>query len=558
MSGYVIMIPKKKSWGDKMNEELMIFGHKNPDTDSVTSAICLSYLKNKLGFASKPYVLGELSKETRFALSYFGTMEPTQIKNVKIQMKDLNYDRIEPVFPHNSILTAYNHMNKNKIRTLPVVDQDQNLLGIVTMKDIAMNAIAGNINTLSTTFDNIRNDLNAIPLSYASSGINGSIIVTSFHDSTIIENDILGKTSIVITGDRYDVIEYAIQSKVQLIVITGGLKIPDSIIEKAAVSRVNMMVTPYDTYYTSKLINQTNYISSIMKSDRLIKFKDEEYMENCKDVVLSSKHSKFPITDISGHYLGIVGRTHFLYPSKKKVILVDHNEYAQSADGLNEAEVLEIIDHHKLGDISTSIPISIRSMPVGSTNTIIYKLFQESSIEIPKEIAGLMLSGIISDTLYMKSPTTTPADIEAVEALGQIASIDTGKYAMDLFKNGTSLEGRTVEEVFNNDFKTFVIEGYKVGISQVFTLNFREILDQKDDYFSLIKEIQESKDYYVTLMLVTDIIKEGSYILYESDHDKLLSVAFDQEVSQGSFINNCVSRKKQIIPKLIQAIQILK
>ncbi|MCD4713344.1 MAG: putative manganese-dependent inorganic diphosphatase, partial [Clostridiales bacterium] len=384
-----------------MNDQILVFGHKNPDTDSVTSAITLAYLKHKLGQSAKPYILGELSKETAFALSYFGVESPERIENVKIQMKDLSYDKIEPLGPENSILTAYNHMSKNKIRTLPVVDVEKNLIGIVTMKDIAMNAINGDLHELNTTFQNVRTDLNAITLNYSNPLVNGSIIITAFHDSTIIKNEILGKTSIVITGDRYDIIEYAIQSKVQLIVVTGGLKIPNILIEKAAVSRVNMVVTPYDTYYTSKLINQTNYVSSIMKSDRLMKFKSEEYMENCREIIQTSKHSKFPIIDSQGKYLGIIGRTHFLNPSKKKVILVDHNEYAQSAEGLNEAEVLEIIDHHKLGDISTALPISFRNVPVGSTNTIIYQMYREAGIGIPKHIAGLMLSGIISDTLFL-------------------------------------------------------------------------------------------------------------------------------------------------------------
>lgn len=541
-----------------MNDQILVFGHKNPDTDSVTSAITLAYLKQKLGQSAKPYILGELSKETAFALSYFGVDLPERIENVKIQMKDLNYDKIEALGPENSILTAYNHMSKNKIRTLPVVDTENNLIGIVTMKDIAMNAINGDIHELNTTFQNVKTDLNAITLNYSNPLINGSIIITAFHDSTIIENEILGKTSIVITGDRYDIIEYAIKSKVQLIIVTGGQRIPNRLIEKAAVSRINMVVTPYDTYYTSKLINQTNYVNSIMKSDRLMKFKAEEYMENCREIIQTSKHSKFPIIDSQGKYLGIIGRTHFLNPSKKKVILVDHNEYAQSAEGLNEADVMEIIDHHKLGDISTALPISFRNVPVGSTNTIIYQMYREAGIGIPKHIAGLMLSGIISDTLFLKSPTTTPIDVKAMNELCDIVDISAEKYAMELFKNGTSLEGQSVEDIFKNDFKSFLLDGYKIGISQVFTLNFTEILDQKETYLKLIQEVHDQHDYYVTLMLVTDIINEGSYVIFKSTHETILSLAFDQDVRQGTFINNCVSRKKQIIPKLIQAINMIK
>jgi manganese-dependent inorganic pyrophosphatase len=240
------------------------------------------------------------------------------------------------------------------------------------------------------------------------------------------------------------------------------------------------------------------------------------------------------------------------------VILVDHNEYAQSANGLNEANVLEIIDHHKIGDINTALPISFRNMPVGSTNTIIYQMYREANIPIPKSIAGLMLSGIVSDTLYKKSPTTTYFDEHAIEHLAELAEVDLSKYALEMFKSGTSLEGRSEEEIFYNDFKEFAIDGYKLGISQVFTLNFEEIIKNKSAYLKLIDHIHDSRDHFLTLMLVTDIIKEGSYVLYESKHDRLMPSAFNKAVEQGSFIEGVVSRKKQIIPMLIQGINMIK
>lgn len=541
-----------------MEDKILIFGHKNPDTDSVTSAIALSYLKNALGQNTKPCVLGEIAKEAEFVLDYFGFEKPEYIDNVKIQLKDLDYDRILPLEPSNSILKAYNHMNSHRIRTLPIVDPEGYLIGIVTMKDIAMNAINGDYHALKTTFNNIKQDLNADILNYGHSDINGEIVITAFHDSTIIKQNRIEPDSIVITGDRFDIIEHAIFTKVQLIIITGDLEIPELIIEKAKVSGVNIIRTHYDTYSTSKLINQTNFVSTIMNSDRLMKFKVDEYLENCKEIIQSSKHSKFPIVDLQGRYLGIIGRTHFLNPSKKNVILVDHNEYSQSAEGLNEAEVLEIIDHHKIGDINTALPISFRNMPVGSTNTIVFQLFKEANIEIPQNIAGLMLSGIVSDTLFLKSPTTTYFDEHAISVLKEISGVDLQKYALDMFKTGTSLEGRSESEIFYNDFKEFVVDGYKLGISQVFTLNFEEIIANKEKYLDLIIKINEGRDHYLTLMLVTDIIKEGSYTLFECKHDRLLSMAFNKYVEQGTFIESVVSRKKQIIPMLINAINVLK
>lgn len=541
-----------------MEDKTLVFGHKNPDTDSVTSAIALSYLKNQCGNLTEPCVLGEIAKEAEFVLGFFNIQKPRMIDNVKIQLKDLDFDRILPLEPSNSILKAYNHMNAYKIRTLPIVGPDGYLIGIITMKDIAMNAINGDYHAIHTTFNNIKQDLNADILNYGHSDINGHIVITAFHETTIIKQHRIEPDSIVITGDRFDIIEHAILTKVQLIIVTGDLEIPEVLIEKAKVSGVNLIRTSYDTYSTSKLITQTNFVSTIMNTSRIMKFRVDEYLENCREIIQTSKHSKFPVVDEQGRYIGIIGRTHFLNPTKKNVILVDHNEYSQSADGLVEANVLEIIDHHKIGDINTSLPISFRNMPVGSTNTIIFQLFKEEKVEIPKEIAGLMLSGIVSDTLFLKSPTTTYFDEHAVSVLKEIADIDLPKYALEMFKNGTSLEGRTVSEIFFNDFKEFVIEGYKLGVSQVFTLNFEEIIENKEKYLKLIQDVHDDKDHFLTLMLVTDIIKEGSYTLFECKHERLLSMAFEKNVEQGTFIENVVSRKKQIIPMLIGAINMIK
>lgn len=541
-----------------MNDLTMVFGHKNPDTDSVTSAIALAHLRKMQGFSTKAFVLGDIPKEAQYVLDYFKVPHPDKIDNVKIQMSDIDYDKVEPLKPHHSILTAYHHMNQYKIRTLPIIDDFDKLIGIITMKDIAMNTINGDSRTLNTTFENLKKDLNAYVMNYSNPMVKGTVVITAFHKDTIIENDIFNEKSVVITGDRFEIIDYAIRKKVQLIIITGGQNIPQVLKDRAAVSRVNILITPYDTYDTAKIINQTNFISTIMKSKRLIKFKESAYMDHCKEIVQTSKHSKFPIVDDEGKFLGIIGRTHFLNPSKKRVILVDHNEYGQSAEGLNQAEILEIVDHHKLGDICTSMPIAFRNVPVGSTNTIVYMLYQEARIEIPPQIAGLMMAGIISDTLYLKSPTTTDQDIKAVQSLSSMIDLLPEKFAMDMFKNGTSLDGKTAHEIFFSDYKMFSVDGYTLGISQVFTLNHEEILNEKEKYIPLIEEIHSKKEHFITLMLVTDIIKEGSYMLYATEHEPVLAQAFGISIEQGVFIENCVSRKKQIIPKVIDAINVMK
>ncbi|SHI97510.1 manganese-dependent inorganic pyrophosphatase [Geosporobacter subterraneus DSM 17957] len=535
---------------------LLVFGHKNPDTDSVTSAIALSSLKNRMGEDTVPCILGNLTEEAKFVLDYFQAPVPQLIKNVKIQLKDLNYDRVEGISPKSSILHAYKLMEEKNLKTLPIVDGDQRLAGIVTMKDIAMGLIKGNFYKLETSLENLTADLKGHILVKACEEIEGRIKIMAFYDDTILGT--LSQEDIIIVGDRYRIIENAIEVGVKLILVTGGKSIPEKYVQRAADQKVNMLSVPTDTFTTSKLINQCNFIASIMKGQGIIQFHEEEYLEEVKDEMIHTTFRNFPVIDQDQKFLGFIGRRHIINPHKKKVILVDHNEYAQSAEGLAEAEIIEIVDHHKIGDISTSIPISFRNMPVGSTCTIVYYLFLEAGVEIPPKIAGLLLSGIISDTLLLRSPTTTLWDRNALDALNQILNLDLETYAMEMFKAGTSLEGYSIEEVFYKDFKEFQLEGVKVGISQVFTLDIEDVFNRKHQFLDFIQRVHGHNNYYLTLLVITDILSEGSYLLYQCANESLLAVAFDIELQQGVFVPDVVSRKKQIIPKLMDGLRMLK
>ncbi|SHK57151.1 putative manganese-dependent inorganic diphosphatase [Tepidibacter formicigenes] len=528
----------------------LVFGHKNPDTDSVTSAIATSYLKNKLGFDTKPCVLGNIRKEAKFVLDYFKLSYPTLIENVKTQVKDLNYDKIEGISADSSILHAYKLMEDSHLRTLPIIDENKKLLGIITMKDIAMQLIRGDVNHIKTSLSNIASDLEGKVLVNCHDIVNGKLSIIAFYYKTIAGT--LSEKDIIIVGDRYDIIEHAIDSKVQLIIITGGNEIPEKYLNLAKENNVSMICVPSDTYTTSKLINQTSFVSSIMKSD-ILKFEECEYIDDIKEDISSTNFRYYPVVNKDNVFLGFIGRKHLLDSNKKKVILVDHNESAQSVDGLDQAEILEIIDHHKIGGISTSIPINFRNMTVGSTCTIVYNMFKENNIEIPYEIAGLLLSGIISDTLLFKSPTTTDIDKKAVVELNKILNLDLEKYAMEMFKSGTSLEGYSIEEIVNMDFKEFNLEGLKTGIGQVFTLDIDSIFNKKDEFLDYINNTK----YDICLLAITDILKEGSYLLYKAK-DKLISTAFNIEANQGVFVDGAVSRKKQLVPKLTEAIKIAK
>jgi len=543
--------------GDNMKYNL-IFGHKTPDTDSVCSAIALSELKNSTNEPSKPYVLGNINKETEFVLKYFNVDVPEKLNDVKIQIKDLAFERIKPFTKYQSVHFAYFYMNENKLRTLPIVDEDDNLSGIITMKDIAMSLINTDQKHLCTSYDNIIETLIGKSLLKFDEIIDGELIVASFEENTLRKSDMMSKNSIVMVGDRYDVIRYSIEIGVALIIVTGDFDVPLDLVDMAAKNKVNIISTAYQTYYTAKNIILSKYVEDIMKSQDITMFSEEDYLNDCKEDIEQSKHSKFPVISKDKKYLGLLSRNHLINPQRKKVILVDHNEMNQSAEGLEEAEILEVIDHHKIGDIKTSIPISFRNNPVGSSNTIIFQMYKENNVEIKKDIAGLMLSGIISDTLLFKSPTTTEKDKNAVKELLKSVDIDLYKYAMEMFKKGTSLEGKTNEEIIFQDFKKFNLVYKNVGISQVFTLDINQIMVRKEEFIKLIDEITHDKDYFLIILAVTDIVNEGSYIFYSSNKERLIKGIFEEDAYQGIYVDKCVSRKKQIVPKIINALKLIR
>ena len=535
---------------------ICVFGHSNPDTDSVSSAIALSYLKNKLGFKTTPYILGSLNRETEYVLNYFNVSKPKILDNVRTQVKDLNYDKLRGVKPKESIIYAYRLMERHKTRILPIVDEENSLLGIVTMQDIAMYLIRRNFYHLKTQLKNIVYNLDGAILMGENKEIEGNISVISYYHETIVHDKILDENSIVIVGDRYDIIEHAIDIGVKLIIVTGGNDVPEKYIDKSREKGVNIILVNNDTYTTSILLNQCNYISSIMKTD-IIKFNEEEYLDDVKEEISNIKYYDYPVVTKKNKLLGFISRRHILNPEKKQVILVDHNEYSQSAEGLEQAEILEIVDHHKIGDIVTQMPINFTNMPVGSTCTIVFYLFKENKITINKKIAGLLCAGIVSDTLFFLSPTTTTLDKNALDELNEILSLDINEFAMEMFRVGSSLEGQSIEEIFYKDFKEFNLGDKEIGIGQVFTLDIEDVFNRKDEFLNYINKINKQKKYLLTIILLTDILKNGSYILYKSNNKAIIHKAFDQIPRQGMFVENMISRKKQVVPRILKAMSLV-
>ena len=532
-----------------------IFGHKKPDTDSVTSAIALSFLKNELGDNTEARVLGNINKETLFALNYFNVKEPKYLNDVKLQLKDVNYHKGFQIEDTKSIYDGYQAMLKEELTGIPVCKQNGDFLGLVTLKDLSYNLVNENVEDLYTSYDNIMRVLKGEEIVRASEDIIGKLMVAAYRSTTFLSNVELGRNNILIVGDRHSVIEYAVNSKVKCIILSGDSYIKEEHIEIARKNGVNVIRTPYDTYRVSKLVALSNYIKTMIKLNNPITFHDKDYVSDILDINNIQKHTNYPVVDKNNKCLGLLKITDLSDKYPKHVILVDHNEKLQSVEGLEEAQIVEIFDHHALGSITTNNPINYRNMVVGSTCTIIYTLYKETKTEIPKEMAGMMLSGIISDTLLLKSPTTTEKDKEALEELSKIAEVDYMTYGMDLLKSGTSLEGLSKEDVLYNDYKLFTVNDKTLGIGQFFTMNFNEIEKELDEYVNILDKVADGNNYTLVALYVTDIIKNGSYVIYNRRAQKIMDLAYQKEIKEGQFIEGCISRKKHVVPIIMQIVE---
>lgn len=526
-----------------------IFGHKKPDTDSVMSAISLSYLKNKIGENTAPKVLGDINKETQFALNYFNLQVPEYLNDVKLQLKDIDYHKNFIIKDTDSIYNGYQKMLEESLTGLPVVDSKGYFTGLITIKDLSHVIVNENTDDLYTSYDNLLHVLKGEQVLRIDTEIIGHILVAAYRSTTFMQNVKLEKDTILIVGDRHSIIEYAVNSGVKMIILSGDSEIKKEHIELARRNGVNIIRTPYTTYHITRLISLTNYIKTMIRSYNPVKFENTEFVDNVIDINNRLKHTNYPIVDRHNKCLGLLKITDLSEKHPKKVILVDHNEKLQSVEGIEEAEILEIIDHHNLGSITTTSPINFRNMAVGSTCTIIYTLFKERKVEIPKEIAGALLSGILSDTLILKSPTSTLKDIEAVHELEKIAEVDYKRYGMSLLKAGTSLEGMSKEDVLYNDFKLYTVENKNFAIGQFFTMNFDEIEKDLEEYIHVLDEVAEANHYQLVALYVTDIIKNGSYVIFNTRGKDIIELAYNiNNIPQGYFIAGCVSRKKHVVP----------
>ena len=543
-----------------MKDIIYVTGHKNPDSDSICAAYAYSEFKNKIGETKTVACrLGDVNQETQFILDYFDAEAPKFLNTVKLKVEDLQFDNISPISPDISLKTAWTIMRDKNIKTLPVADENNHLLGVLSVAnltscymDIWDNRILAKSNT---TLDNIIDTLSA-KVCYVNEDIKffpGKIAVTAMQPDTMTEH--IEEGDIAIVGDREEAQAALINLNVSLMIVTGGYAPSEKIISLAKEHGVTVIVTQHDSFTASRLIVQSIPVGYVMVKENIVSFTTDDLVDDIKGVMAETRFRSYPVLDQNGRVVGTVSRYHLISNHKKKVIQVDHNERGQSVDGLEDAEVVEIIDHHRVADIQTNNPIYFRNEPVGSTSTIVAKCFFENGIRPSRKAAGLLCGAIISDTLLFRSPTCTPQDKYICKKLAEIAGINIEEFAKEMFKAGTSLKGKTVEQIFNTDFKPFTIEGTKVGISQVNTMDIEGFMPLKEEMLNYMDQKAKEAGLEMVMLLLTDILNEGSEILVTGAKPEIVEKAFKVTLKdKGAFLPGVLSRKKQVVPPITNAI----
>ena len=538
-----------------MTNKTYVFGHKNPDTDSVTAAISLAFLKKLKKQDVEPFILGEINNETKFVLNYFKVAKPQYLNDVKLQIKDLKYKKDCYLNQKDTLDTLYNYMHEKEITGVPICNDKKEFLGIVTMKDLLKTIIDPNYDEINTSYENILRIVKGKEVYRFHEEIKGKVILSAYKTTDFEENINLSSNNILIIGNRFNIIKKAISKHVKLIIVVGTHKLGDDTLSLAKSKKVSIITTKEESLYVSKMVLLSNYIKNILSMVNYAVIEENMYVNDFLVIANKYKFTNYPIVDRKGKILGLLRSEDLHEKMRKKVILVDHNEATQSVEGLDEADIIEIIDHHKVGNINSASPINIRNMAVGSTNTIIYEMYKENKVKPPKEIAGLMLSGIISDTLLFNSPTTTNYDRKAVEALARIAKVNIVDYSKKMFEAAASIRGKTIEELIYNDFKAFNIGNRKIGIGQMTVIDYQKVLKDKHRYLQVIEKISKEHEYDILAFCITDIINSNTYLLYNENSKTIFETVFNlKDIYEGYELKGVVSRKKQIIPLLMEGL----
>ncbi len=551
-------------------KKTLVLGHRNPDTDSICSAICYAGFKHQLtGENYEPCRAGNINPETQYVLDYFKLKAPRLVENVKTQVKDIEIRKTKGVSRGISLKNAWGLMQENNVVTLPCVTEEGLLEGVITIGDITksyMNLYDSSIiSKACTKYANILDTLEGSMVVGDSEAYfdRGKVLIAAANPD-LMENYI-EKHDLVILGNRYESQLCAIEMEAGCIIVCEGAGVSLTIRKLAQERGCAVITTPYDTYTTARLINQSMPISYFMTKENIIEFSEEDYLDDIREIMASKRHRDFPILDSDGKYIGMISRRNLLGAKGKSIILVDHNEKSQAVEGMESADIREIIDHHRLGTVETMSPVFFRNQPLGCTATIIYQMYQENHIEIDKTTAGLLCSAIISDTLLFRSPTCTPIDKAAGLALAQIAGLDIEKYAIDMFSAGSNLKGKSDGDIFYQDFKRFTVGNSVFGIGQITSLNAVELKELRTRMSAYTEKEREQHEIDMMFFMLTNILTESTDLICTGQGaEQLIANAFhvkdeDMENVSGQTgivkLPGVVSRKKQLAPQIMMALQ---
>ena len=569
----------------KRQKEIYVIGHKNPDTDSICSAIAYASLKNEIlariqkgesveqyhdflvsegnhdEMIYVPVRAGQVNTETEYVLNTFGQSVPVFMNAIRTQVCDINIRRIAPISSDFSLKNAWETMRKLDTSTLAVTDEQGFLEGLITMSDItgAYMSMLNNeiLSEACTPISNILDTLNGTLVVGESDKIltKGKLVVSTATLNVI--GDFVHEDDLVILGNRYEAQLSAIENKASCIIICDGAKASRTICKLAEENGCAVICTPYDTFTVTRNINQSIPVDYFMIKEGLVAFNQNDYVSDIKPTMMRLRHRDFLIIDDNYHYVGMISRRALIGMDAKKVILVDHNEMEQAAEGVDEAEVVEIIDHHKLGTVETIRPVKVRNEPVGCTATIIYEMYQENQIPLTKSIAGILCSAIVSDTLMFRSPTCTAVDQMAAEQLAEIAGVDLESHALKMFEEGSQLSKKTEFEIFYQDYKKFNAGDNCFGVGQITSVNLNELMNVQERLLEYMKSAMQDTNTSMVFFMLTDILKESTRLLFVGKEAKqVVENAFRQNAEEHYIdLEGMVSRKKQLIPKLLEGIQ---
>ena len=535
-------------------EEILVFGHKNPDTDSICSSIAMSNLRKQQGFNAIPCRLGEINKETKFVLDKLGVKSPKLLKTVSAQITDLNYVEKSTISTEDSIKEALDLMTKENFSSLPVIDTEGYFKTMLSISDIANTYLEIDYSDLfskySTTFENLKEALE------------GEVISGNYPEGEIASNlkeaselESLKKGDIVITTSLTDGIDKSIQAGARVVIVCCR---KGDFISPRVTSECAIMLVRHSFFKAISLISQSISVGGILNTDKvLFNFNKEDFLSEIRGIMKDANQTNFPVLEDDGKVYGTIRTKHLIDFHRKKVIMVDHNEFSQSVEGIQDAHILEVVDHHKFANFQTNEATKIRTEPVGCTSTIVYGLYKEAKIEPDEKTALLMLSAILSDTLLFKSPTCTSRDVEVAKELAKLAKVDNiSEYGMEMLVAGTSMAKSSMKEIINQDKKIFPIGDMEIAVAQINTVQIEELSARKEEIAKEIEHEIGKYGYSLFLFVVTDIINSNSLVFTYGKEIELVENAFKKEVVNNEILlENVVSRKKQIIPFLMTAAQ---